>query len=164
MIYEIKQNRELTKDLKSSILDIKNILTVFTIILFIVSLFYRLVYLSSNEAYILSGNGYTYVDTYFIAGVYRTVYLLECLLAAAISVKLLIFLKLNDYIRLFYTTIENGFVSFARYSLFFIVIIFGYTVISHIIWGPFLKDYASLGTAFIQVLMLSMGKKINFIL
>lgn len=158
MGFEIKQNFKLTKDLKSSILNVKNFLTLFTIMLFIISLFYRLIYLSFNEDEILKGNGDTYVDMFYVASIYNTVYLIECLLFAAVSLKLLIFLKLNDYIRLFYTTIENGFISFIKYSLFFLVIIAGYTVISYIIWGPYLSEYATFGSAFIQVLMLTMGK------
>jgi len=161
MIFEIKQNYSSTDDLYESILCVKNILTLFTILLFIISLFDRLIYLSSKEDKIMESKGMNYVDTYYMSSIYNTVYLIECLLFSAVSLKLLIFLKLNDYIKLFYTTIENGFLAFIKYSLFFLGIILGYTFISYIIWGPYLKDFSTFGSTFIQVLMLTMG---NYIL
>jgi len=160
MVFEIKQNFDITKHLKNSILNPKNVLTVFCILLFIISLFYRLIYLSFNENEILRGNGLIYVDTNYVASIYTTVYLIECLLFAAVSLKLLIFLKLNDYVRLFYTSIENAFISFIKYSLFFLVVITGYTVISYIIWGPYINEYSTFGSAFVQNLMLTMGNLI----
>lgn len=158
MVFEIKQNYETKNNLIEAILNTKNLLTLSSIILFFIAFFIRMTKLTLDESFLMKQNGEKYIDTYSISNVHGEVFLIECLLFAAVSVKLCLFLKLNDYIRFFYSTLERGLISFLKYSLFFLLIITGYTIISYIIWGSNVKEFSSFGSAFIQILLFSMGK------
>ncbi len=156
MIFEIKQNFKLTKNIKESILDVKTILTFCIILLFFISILDRIIFLSFNKDVFLQP-GEIYYDTYYNAYSYTWIYIIESLLFGAVSIKLLIIFKIFEYIRLFYQTVEDGFISFIKYSFSYLLIIIGYTVISYLIWGNHLVEFSTFGSSFIQVLMFTMG-------
>lgn len=158
MIIEIYENRRnYVKNFSESISHAKLVLTVAIFVLYSISFFVKLTKCYYNEADFLRLDGSEYIDTYSIASMYNQVYYIESLLFAAVSIKILNFLRLNDYIRLFFSSIESSLFLFLKYSIFFIVILIGYACIAHILWGPYITDFATFGGSFIQVLLFTMG-------
>lgn len=158
MSIEIRQRYKLSGDLFNSVFTLKFLLNSFTIFIFGLGLFFRIFFLNYSTVYFLR-NRNNFIDTFKIASVYNQNYFYESLLFFLISLKVTIFLKLNDYIRLFYSTLESGMISFVKYSFFFLLIIFGYTIVSYQIWGPYMEGFSTIEDAFQMTLLFSMGNK-----
>jgi hypothetical protein len=88
---------------------------------------------------------------------FNNIFFIESLLFAAVSLKILDFLQLNDYIKLFFNSIDLGFSRFSKYMLIITCVYLFYASICMIVWGPFIEEYSSFGNAFIQLFLMSMG-------
>jgi hypothetical protein len=160
MFAEIKETCKSSDNILTIIINIfslKNILNILTIVFFVVSLFFRIVNLNTKTISLLEKKDEDFIDSYFISWSYNVSYLIESLLFFLSSIKLTLFLKISDYINLFYTTLNKGILSFIQYSFFFLLILFGYTIVAHIIWGPYIDGFQSLSDSFIMTLLFSMG-------
>lgn len=157
MLVEIRQRFKMSNNLLSSVFTLKNLLNIFIIFLFGVSLLIRVFFLNYSTMYFLE-NRDKIIDTFTISSIYNINYIYESLLFFLISIKVTIFLKLNDHIRLFFSTLENGMISFVKYSFFFMLILFGYTIVSYQIWGPYMEGFSTLTNSFQLTLLFSMGK------
>jgi hypothetical protein len=157
LVVEILAKRaEYARDLKEA-LSSKMLLSLFIFFLYVISFSIKLTYCYQEDSDIYSTNGNTYIDTYSISGYYNQIYFYESLLFAAVSIKILYFLVLNDYVKLFFSSIELGIGIFVKYSIFFLVILLGYSCIAHILWGPYIKEFNTFGDSFLQILLFTMG-------
>ena len=128
------------------------------VILYIIAFSIKLAFLNGDNVNFFNTN--KYVNTYNIANYYNQVYYIECLLLIIVFHKILNFLKLYDYVRLFYASIFVGFITIAKYFIFIVFILLGYTSIAHILWGPFIEDYRSFGDSFLSILLFTAGNYI----
>lgn len=158
MAVEIHENRKKYSDFTDA-LNSSIFVTLFIFILYTVSFVIKLTYCYNDEAAFYIANGSTYVDTYSVANYYNVVFFIESLLFSAVSIKLLGFLKFIDYIKLFYSSMENGLIIFFKYSIFFLSILLGYACIAHILWGPYISDFSTFQNSFLNILLFTIGKK-----
>jgi hypothetical protein len=136
-------------------------LTIF--IFYSISFALKLTYCFNNEKDYFDINGDEFKYTYSIASYYNQVFYFESLLFASVVIKIFTFLKLNDKIKLYFSSIELGMTIFVKYSIFFVTIFIGYACIANIIWGPYLEEFAIVGDSFLIILLFTMGKK-NYLL
>jgi hypothetical protein len=140
-----------------AIVNTKTILTLFIFFMYAVSFFLKLTKCYNDETKFLNINADVYIDSLDISDSYNTIFYYESLIFAAVSIKILTFLRLNDHIKLFFTSIESAITVFIKYSFFFITILLGYSCIAYILWGPYITDFKSFGNSFLQILLFSMG-------
>ncbi len=156
---EILEKRNKYKNIYE-VFESKMLLTLLIFLLYFTSFVIKLTTCYKNEEDYIIADGMTYIDTYSISGWFEQVYFVESLLFAIVFVKILNFLRLNDYIKLFFSSIESGLGIFCKYAIFFIVILMGYACIAEIIWGPYVDDFSSFGKSFLQMLLFTMGIKL----
>jgi hypothetical protein len=97
-----------------------------------------------------------------VADYYNEIFYYESLLFAGISIKFLNFIKLNDTIKLFFSSLEVGIIVFAKYCLFLTVILLGYACVGHILWGRYISEFGSFSNSFVQILLFTGGIYIFF--
>lgn len=125
-----------------------NYLNIIIIILFLVIIFLRIVNLNSKEL-VLDASYYILYDV--------AVDNLECVLLITLSIKLLSFLSLNEFIKMFYNTL---FIYFKRslYYLFFLSsIILLFSTISHILFSSYTEDSSSFRNSYLNLIMFTIG-------
>lgn len=135
----------------------KFFLNMLIFILYMISFIIKLAYCYKDDATYFNIEGTKYIDTYSVSSWYNQIFFIESLLFAAISIKILTFLRLNDHIKLFFSSIEMGITIFAKYSIFFIVILLGYACIGQILWGPYINQSSTFGGSFVTILLFTMG-------
>jgi hypothetical protein len=145
------------------ILTPKTCLNLFIFIMYLISFAYKLLYCSNNEKDFYNEKGTTYKDSYSVATYYNQIFYFECLLFFGVVLKILTFLTLNDYIRFFAQTVQMGIIIYVKYLILIVTIFVGYACIAHIIWGPYLDSFNSVSDSFLQVLLMTMGKRQIFI-
>jgi hypothetical protein len=159
MVMEIRETYNPSLDIPTNLMNIislKNFLNILTIGIFVISLLYRLITSNKNNLTLLKLKD-EYRDYYSISKYFAISYLLESVLFFLSSVKLTLFLKFSESVKFFYTSLEAGIKSFIQYSFFFLLIILGYAVVLHIIWGPYIDSFYNFSDVFIMTLLLSMG-------
>ena len=130
------------------------ILNLAILFLYVLSFIVKSIFITpSSETSFYSPN--KFVDSYVVADYYNYVFYIECLLNAVVFVKILNFLKLNDYIKLFYVSIFIGMEIMFKYFIFVLLILLGFSSIAHILWGPFLTKYSTFGGSFLNMLLFS---------
>jgi hypothetical protein len=138
-------------------LSAKTCLNLFIFILYIISFAFKFQHCYKSEDDYFNIEGTNYKDTFSLASFYNEVFYYESLLSAAVMIKILTFLRLNDHIKLFFASIEMGISIFVKYCVFFIVILLIYACIAHMLWGPYIDEFGSFGEAFLQILFFTMG-------
>jgi hypothetical protein len=154
---QVKSHREYYLD---NLFSNKTCLNLFIFILFMICFVTKLVYCYNDEKDYLDLTKVQYKDSYSVASKYNQVFYLESFLFAAVSLKILAFLKLNSHIKLYFTSLELAISVFFKYSIFFVMIMLGYASIGYIIWGPYIEEFGSIGDSFLQILLFTMGKKL----
>ena len=71
--------------------------------------------------------------------------------------KIIDFLRLNDYVKLFFDSVDLGLMTYCKYILFVIPIITGYSIAGHIVWGPCIFGFNTFMGSFIQILLFMVG-------
>jgi hypothetical protein len=160
MIIEIvraSNNKTEGNHLYDAIVNTKTFLNLFIFFLYSISFFMKLQKCYNDDSLFLKIDADEYVDSHDISDSYNKVFYYESLIFAAVSIKILSFLRLNDHVKLFFASIESGITIFVKYSFFFLVLILGYTCIAYILWGPYITDFNSFGNSFMQILTFTMG-------
>ena len=88
---------------------------------------------------------------------YSNVYFLETLLFWLVSLMTLVLLKLNSNIRTFHQSIKLFIIIYIKYLIFLVGLFCIYGAICHIIWGPYINQFASFSASFAQLFLISMG-------
>ena len=133
------------------------VLNLVIFILYAISFAIKLIYCFNNDDEYFDQLGNKYIDTMSISKYYNIVFYFECLLFASVVIKFFTFLRLNDHIKLFFNSIEMGISIFVKYAIFFVIIMLGYACIGNIIWGPYVEEFGTIGDAFLNILLLTMG-------
>jgi len=89
---------------------------------------------------------------------YKLVFILESIFFCLISIKFLVFLKLNKNFGQVYSTIESAINIFVKYSIFYFIFIIGYAILFYILFGPYLLEFSDLRSSIVQILLFTMGK------
>jgi hypothetical protein len=152
-----EQTDENSFPLLNHFLTAKTYLNLFIFILYIISFSFKFQHCYKSEDDYFNIQGTNYRDTYSLATFYNDVFYYESLLSAAVMIKILTFLRLNDNIKLFFASIEMGLSIFVKYFTFFIVILLIYACIALMLWGPYIDDFSSFGKSFLQILFFTMG-------
>ena len=92
-----------------------------------------------------------------ISNSYNNVFFVESFLFTIVSLKIIDFFQLNDYIKLFFSSIDIAFIRYIKYMIFIVALFSIYAAICLIIFGPFSADFDTFGEAFIKLLLISMG-------
>lgn len=82
---------------------------------------------------------------------------LECILLIVLTVKLLYFISLNDFVRLFYYSLFYYFVNSLGFLIFTILVILIFSSIGYIIFGPYVLEFSTYTYSYLSVLLLSIG-------
>jgi hypothetical protein len=157
MLLDFLEKRKRNTPYIEIILCTKTILDLLIFIMFFISLGIKFTKVYNDDDEFYSDDGSNYKNSTIVADKYNQIFYLESLLFALTSVKVLSFLKLNDQIKLFFSSIETGIIIFAKYSIFFIVILMGYACIAQILWGPYIDQFNTFGGSFLQILLFTMG-------
>jgi hypothetical protein len=156
LILEIKSRRDYGYTYHK-FLNAKNILTLSVIIVFIVTLVIRRILLNIPNEDLISQDASIYIDTWNIADDYISMYLVESLLFGLIIIKLLAFFDMNSTARLFYQSLFKTFQMFLKFLIILIITMAIFSAISHIIWGPYFEEFATLDISFVNILLMSIG-------
>lgn len=151
------QSDENSFPLITHFLSAKTFLNLFIFILYVISFAFKFQHCYKSEDDYYNIDGTNYIDTYSLASYYNEVFYYESLLSAAVMTKILTFLRLNDNVKLFFTSIEMGLSIFVKYFSFFIVILVIYACIALMLWGPYIDNFDSFGQSFLQILFFTMG-------
>ena len=82
---------------------------------------------------------------------------MEALLFFATSLKIIDFLRMNDYVKLFFDSVDYGVITYVKYMIAIIPTSLSFAIVAHIIWGPFYSDFLTIPNAYIQILLISIG-------
>jgi hypothetical protein len=134
------------------------LITVEMSLIFTINTYFKLTFFSQDKNSLYFPNKDKYIDTFWMGDYYNQIFFIESLQFVNISVKILDFLKMNDYIRLFQMSFDLGYIMFLKYALIVIYIILNLTVVSHIIWGPFSMQFVSFSKALNNLLLFTVGK------
>lgn len=158
MILEIIEKRKANNNLELQQLISFNIfLNIIIICVYALSIIMQLIYLVRPAKTFFAKE--RYVDSYTTAVYYNYVYYVECVLCSLVFIKILNFLQLNDYVRLFYESISLGNKIMLKYFFFVFLILLGFSSISLILWGQFLQKYRTILDAFLNILLFTTGNK-----
>jgi hypothetical protein len=86
---------------------------------------------------------------------------MEALVFAATSFKIIDFLRINDYIKLFFQTVDVGVTTNVMYMILILPSFLFFSIVAHIMWGPYHYEFSSVSNSYIQILLFSLGN-INF--
>ncbi len=154
MLIEIVEKRKKKIPFADSI-SVNMVLNTGILVLYIITFSIKIIYLKKDKAVYF--NSEKYVNTYEVADYFNYVFYLECCLVSLVFIKMLNFLKIIDYVRLFYISIFIGFRIMAKYLIFVVLILFGFSSIAVILWGPFMINYRNIGDSFLNILLFSTG-------
>ena len=156
LVIDIKNKIQTSVELED-ILTLKQILTIFILVLYLASFIIKILYLNQDPGYFYNHNANSYIDTYTLGYYYNQIYFIESVLFEGVSLKLLDFLILNDNIKLFFDCINIGIKSFFKYCILLMTIYIGYATIAFILYGPFLDDFSTFQGSLSRMLMMSIG-------
>jgi hypothetical protein len=151
------------KQLKVLFLNYSLIFNGIIMALYLNSLYLKLEYFSNNLNEINDLLNVEYFDFGLYSYYYNMMYDIESLLFFLATVKIIIFVKLEQKLAFLYDIMEGAFVIFLKYSAFFITILLGFAIIFHVFYGPYILEFSNIPSSIIQVMLLTLGILLIFI-
>jgi hypothetical protein len=160
VVFLVLEILEKVEDFKVSFfgtLNTKMLITIYLTIAFLINFYLKFRYFNNDYKAYYFVNKDKYIDTFWMAYYYNQLFFIESLLFAGISIKILDFLRINNYIKLFFTSFDFGYTLFLRYMTIVMCTIIFFTIVGHILWGPFMNNYLTVGKTLNQLLLFTMG-------
>eukprot|EP00916_Digyalum_oweni_P011236 GHVL01018745.1.p1 GENE.GHVL01018745.1~~GHVL01018745.1.p1 ORF type:complete len:724 (+),score=62.41 GHVL01018745.1:41-2212(+) len=88
---------------------------------------------------------------------YELIQVFETLLLLLITIRIWTFFRINRRIYVLWRAIGAAVIKFCLYMVIFLPVFFGFAVMAHVIWGPYLETFETLGLAILSLIMFLYG-------
>ncbi len=153
---------EIRKKFWKAFLDLNLIMNIIMIVNFLICIYFKIMNSTKTLDELLENP--EKFDFNRLADGYRLIYIYESIFFSLVSIKILVFLKLNKNFGMIYSTIESAVLIFLKYSLFYFIFLIGYSIFFYILYGPYIIEFSNLKSSIVQILLFTVGKYYNKIL
>ena len=158
LIFEIREKFNQFRANFLEVLSANMFITLYMVGSFTITYYLKLRYFSKNKTDLFVQNRDRYIDTFLMGYYYNQIFFIESILFAGICIKVLDFLRINDYVKLFFSSVNLGFSLFIKFMITIVCSLLILTVVSHILWGPFMKEFVNINNSLNQILLFTIGK------